>query len=627
MTLNIVNLIENNPITHLSKPYQSKLLNNIKRYFTTDEQHMFVTSFYCYLNYSKNECIIDLDNVWQWMGFAKKSNAKQLVESNFSLNTDYKILSCPKSKQPSSATDRGGHNKKQVLITVATFKKMCMKANTSKAEEVREYFVKLEDILMELVNEQASELVDQLTIAQTQLELQKTYAESVEAALQFEKDKHAKYLNKRYCDVPPGDQVYALQCDQNDPNSGIKLGKTKDLRGRESDHQTSNNNCKIVYNRSCHDCDLLEKVLHHMTEKHRIHKNREWFAINKDVAKEIIDIAHLVLDDLIPICEHLAKHDVFKKFKAVIDELKLFENIPKPDVVEIPFKNKYDIQNEALDKLKDDAKKIDHIVVPTLKMVNPLDFASFIEERCEVDPAYSCLKVDLYGAHKLWSRNESASTKKAMFEYMSTHFGSSRLFFPEHNSVLATFTGVRPKPMTLPPCSSEIGTFIAERCKVGYTYRCNYKSIFGEFENWKRKELPDYVIDKATKKQLQTYLNIAFLPSHVYLKVSNLPDMPHNTSSHGVWGLTLNNDQSHTGLKISHSLKKKIIAIDVTTNLVVNTFNSGTEASKFFAVGASAISTDIKFNRIRNNCYLRFVNPDGELVGPAEDPRTVALKS
>ena len=52
--LNIIELIENNPITKLSKTYNNKLLNKIKENFTDFEQQLFVSSFYCYLNFDKN---------------------------------------------------------------------------------------------------------------------------------------------------------------------------------------------------------------------------------------------------------------------------------------------------------------------------------------------------------------------------------------------------------------------------------------------------------------------------------------------------------------------------------------------------------------------------------------------
>ena len=49
--LNIVELIENNPITKLSNDYNIKFLEKIKVQFTDFEQQMFLSSFYCYFNY------------------------------------------------------------------------------------------------------------------------------------------------------------------------------------------------------------------------------------------------------------------------------------------------------------------------------------------------------------------------------------------------------------------------------------------------------------------------------------------------------------------------------------------------------------------------------------------------
>ena len=92
-TLDIVNFIENNPVTKLSNTYQSKLLQQIQHELTDEELNIFSTNFYCFLNYHpKNDFIIDLDNVWKWLGFSQKVKAKQLLERNFTINTDYTLL-------------------------------------------------------------------------------------------------------------------------------------------------------------------------------------------------------------------------------------------------------------------------------------------------------------------------------------------------------------------------------------------------------------------------------------------------------------------------------------------------------------------------------------------------------
>ena len=92
MSVDIVNLIETNPITKLNGNYQSKLIEKVKIHFTDYEQQMFVASFYCYLNYNKTDFVIDLDNIWKWIGFNQKYNAKYMLEKNFIIDINYKIF-------------------------------------------------------------------------------------------------------------------------------------------------------------------------------------------------------------------------------------------------------------------------------------------------------------------------------------------------------------------------------------------------------------------------------------------------------------------------------------------------------------------------------------------------------
>jgi hypothetical protein len=115
--LNIVELITSNPITKLSGTYQSKLLTKIKESFSDTEQNLFVSSFYCYLNYNKRtDFVIDLDNVWKWLGFNQKYNAKYMLEKNFIVDINYKIIT-PECSGVKKET-RGGHNKETIMLTI-----------------------------------------------------------------------------------------------------------------------------------------------------------------------------------------------------------------------------------------------------------------------------------------------------------------------------------------------------------------------------------------------------------------------------------------------------------------------------------------------------------------------------
>ena len=129
--LNIVDLIENNPITKLTGNYSGKMLTKIQQGFTDFEQQLFVASFYCYLNYdSKKDFVVDLDNVWKWLGFSQKIKAKGLLEKNFILNVDYKLSLYQPGEQ--STHVKGGHNKEIFMLTVKAFKSFCLKAGTKK---------------------------------------------------------------------------------------------------------------------------------------------------------------------------------------------------------------------------------------------------------------------------------------------------------------------------------------------------------------------------------------------------------------------------------------------------------------------------------------------------------------
>jgi hypothetical protein len=168
-SFDIVDLIQNNPITTLSATYQNKLLTKIKAKFTETEQQLFVASFYGFLNYDpNNDFVIDLDDVWKWLEFATKQKAKILLENHFVKDKDYITSLNPLVKH--SEHTRGGHNKEIFMLNVSTFKKFCLKAGTKKADEIHDYYIKLELTLHEVVQDESAELKTQLEQNQIQLE-------------------------------------------------------------------------------------------------------------------------------------------------------------------------------------------------------------------------------------------------------------------------------------------------------------------------------------------------------------------------------------------------------------------------------------------------------------------------
>ena len=115
MSVDIVHLIESNPITKFSGDYQSKLVEKVKSNFTNYEQQLFLSSFYCYLKYdSKNDFVIDLDNVWKWLDFSSKHKAKELLNKTFIINKRFLIIKTKNKLKYNTlytSIDERGHRK------------------------------------------------------------------------------------------------------------------------------------------------------------------------------------------------------------------------------------------------------------------------------------------------------------------------------------------------------------------------------------------------------------------------------------------------------------------------------------------------------------------------------------
>jgi hypothetical protein len=284
MSVDIVNLIESNPITKFTGDYQSKLIEKVKNNFTNYEQQLFLSSFYCYLKYdSKNDFVIDLDNVWKWLGFNSKFNSKRLLESYFKIDLDYKKSLLQSEKQTNI---KGGHNKEIFMLNIVTFKKFCLKAGTKKADEIHDYFIKLENIMFEITKEESEQLRKQV------LDLETKNKASEEKVFK-EKEKH---LLKQYDNI--GNMVYIIKVKTNDDGSYIvKIGhSTKGIKDRYNECKTNHKNILLL---ECFQVDKsydFEQFLHHhpiifqnnITDLQGHEKEKELFLIGTTLTLQMV---------------------------------------------------------------------------------------------------------------------------------------------------------------------------------------------------------------------------------------------------------------------------------------------------------------------------------------------------
>lgn len=290
----MLNIIKS-PNNMTSIDFNYPLLKKIQKHLDTEEQDLFIQSFYGYLHCDQSkDYIIDLDNVWEWLGYGQKVKAKTLLENHFIENVDYKV-----QKLSQQGKQRGGHNKKQILLNVKCLKKLCLKSDTAKADKIHDYYVKMEEILMEHTNE----------LLQTQSYQLKEQQELIQA-----KDQELlKYKEKTYEEIEKSGHIYVIKTD-----GGTKVGKTKDIVSKRIKClQTGNvNNIEVLLDSHTSNSDLLEKCVHYILDRYRCNSNREFFDCNVDYIKMVVETCCKCIDTLKSSYQHITKEEINTKLQS-----------------------------------------------------------------------------------------------------------------------------------------------------------------------------------------------------------------------------------------------------------------------------------------------------------------------
>ena len=360
-SLNIVELIENNPITKLSSTYNGKLLTKIQENFTDFEQQLFVSSFYCYLNCDqKNDFVIDLDNVWKWLGFTQKYSAKYLLEKQFTPELDYKLLSISDEKTKNmfapeasgAKKGRGGHNKEIIMLSVKTFKSMCLKAGTKKADEIHDYYLKMEEIIHQIVQEESDEL---------KLQLEKQNIDAKEqlqkCIIQNEKEKQRLVEETLLLQFPFNTQcIYYGHIDNRSLGQAprlhneqlIKFGQSNNLAERVAVHKKTFTNFRLVAAFKVKNKIEIENCI----KRHPVLQKRiRSLIINNVNHRELLALneKHFTLDCIDEHIKEIIKENEYnlENYKLLLDKnCKLEDEIRR---LENELKNK-DVQLEKADK-------------------------------------------------------------------------------------------------------------------------------------------------------------------------------------------------------------------------------------------------------------------------------------
>ena len=606
--MNIVDLIEKNPITKLSNNYNNKLLNKIKEKFIEDEQQLFVSYFFCYLKYDKNkDFVIDLDDIWKWLGFKQKNNAKILLEKNFIVDKDYLTFVATKVKHESNNSDekikkeenRGGHNKQSYMISINCFKKFCLKADTKKAEEIHEYYIKLEETLHEIIEEESNELRLQLEQQKQELEDTKTNAQK-EQLLAAEKATIIQFPVNTEC-------IYFGIIDNSNINNEklIKFGHTNNLGVRVREHKKKYNEFILISAFKVPNKVEIENLIKKDT---RIKKQIRNIEVDGKMKNEIISYdTNFTIDKLVFIIKDIIRLKTYniENFNKLMENNELLENENGNLKEQLETLKEELIQNKLLinelkEKIETQTIKIESInqqeesvyknaLIPEDDLHN--NFNKFINEICIVRPDVEELSVNLEGRYRLWNQ---VKPSKEVFHALKNYLDFR--FKPKKIKTQHGYLGIKLKEVEYKKkfIDSDIETFIFEKCKFFDSGKVLNTILLKEYQKWKQS------IDKPLLendiRDIKTYLNECpyALKATVWTEHGN---------NEGYYGLCLNEDFYGTKVKQNNTRGKIIQKKNIETHDLLGTWESIFSASIHENISRAKMSRCVKNKTIIQDYY------------------------
>ena len=291
-SINFTELVRNSNTT-LTLSYQSNMIDLLNKEFTEEESQWYIANLYIYLNYHPTDDYpINLENIYKVLGFANKGNAMKTIISNFIENEDYKIIKNTNKLREDcllvrmeKQTNRGGHNREDVMLNIDTFKNLAMLVKTPEGTAIRKYYIKMENIHNKVVKMEIDE--QKLIQANTQKLLEEKEQQIEQLENKPELEGFIKKSGYIYIII---DTILTIL-----KNTGhIKLGSCGDdkinTRLSQLNVGSSTGSLKLIQKFKTFDVKFVEEMVHSALEPLRIRNRKEWFYFsNKNEYDYIVD--------------------------------------------------------------------------------------------------------------------------------------------------------------------------------------------------------------------------------------------------------------------------------------------------------------------------------------------------
>jgi len=638
-TLNIVELIEKNPITKLSQKYNNILLEKLQENFNTFEQQLFVASFYCYLNYDKNtDFVVDLDDVWKWLGFAQKINVRLLIESVFKLDVDYKMVTSSETDEDQlpnspnkSGSDKpkkhGGHNKQTIKLTIRCFKLLCLKAQTKKAGEIHEYYMKMEETLHQILDTETSELRAQLEQKNAQLE--QATSTLNQATITLTQEKKRAIEKTLIIQFPVNTEcIYFGTIDNTNAENEklIKFGHTNNLATRVADHHKKYTNFILAAAFRVHNKVEIENYIKDHPKIKRQLRTIEVAGKNKTeiiaydstnftiarLTKHIEDIIHSRMYNVENFNKLLQRNEELEaeNAKLVCDLESKKKTIHELTLANNELREKTAQQSQALQFVaaENESPFTQHILLPDNEMTKKFD--KFVATCCIVRSDVEEESVNLEGRFRLWSHTKPAKeTFHALKHYMDVRFKPKRIDRIHGYQGIKLKTVEYKKMISNPaenPEQYNVETFLFECCKFSDTGKILNSVLLKEYQKWKLSI--GKTLSENDMKNLKTYLNAC--PNALKATVWS-----ENSGNEGFYGLAMKESYYTMTQAIIQGQANPVISVQISTtgkkvekklvgsNEVLKTWDTIAKAAAAEGFSTAKMSRSVKDKTVFKDYY------------------------
>ena len=604
-SFNIVDLITNNPITKLTETHNNNLLNKVKNTFNEYEQQLFIASFYSYLNYHKtDDYVVDLDNIWQWLGFNKKYNATNCIEKIFELDKDYKKTAPEASGAVSKVKKNGGQNIHKYYLNIKCFKSLCLKAQTKKADEIHEYYIKLEELIQEVLEEEATEMKNKLLIKDTELSEQKNTIKNAnqDKFKTIEKTLVSQFSVNTEC-------VYFGTIDNTNEKGEtlIKFGHSNNLPHRVQDHHKTYNNFIL---RDVFKVGNRQEIENLIKASNKIKGHLRTIEVNEKNKTEIIayDATNFTINRLTKYIKDIISEKTYsienfnklieenQNIKIEIERLNTENHDLKLNIQE--YDEKFAKMQESLNTVTKDYE-IDNINDKTYDDTHEekdeltLLFDKFINECCLVRADVEVDSCDIIAQFRIWNQiKPKRETNERLNRYLRTRFLATRLNNQAKKQCVHGFKGVMLKSIEYKrtQVNDPIETFIFETCRFSPNNRIATNTLYEEFVRYKNKL--DLNNDSGDEKLLKKYLN-----SCPYVLRGTLHIQGADCTLEGYYGVALKTDNP-TIRKTTDVSGKQVQKVDCITGSILNMWSTIAKSALHENISASKMSRNIKNNVI-----------------------------